>query len=146
MDMLCDSGSPVTVTRPSGAGAESDHAPTESWSVTPRASLASTRTGAAPADPGVGSGAGSSRGTERRPVSAHAVVAPPVYVARRSLPDSVLVRIDGREDITRRRFARAVRLLGGNPDSLTTPADRDRFLELVIEQRLLAARAVRDGR
>lgn len=61
------------------------------------------------------------------------------------LPDSVLLRIDGREDITRRRYARAVRLLGGNPDSLT-PGDRDRFLELVVEQRLLAARARRDPR
>lgn len=56
------------------------------------------------------------------------------------LPDSVLVRLPGPEDISRRRFERAVRLLGGNPDSLT-PADRDRFLELVTEQRLLAARA-----
>ena len=65
--------------------------------------------------------------------------------ARRSLPDSVLVRIDGREDVTRRRFERAVRLLGGRPDSLT-PADRDRFLDLVLEQRLLTARALRDPR
>ena len=56
------------------------------------------------------------------------------------LPDSVLVRLPGPEDISRRRFERAVRLLGGSPDSLT-PADRDRFLELVTEQRLLAARA-----
>lgn len=79
----------------------------------------------------------------RAPASPRAVLAPPGYVARRVLPDSVLVRIDGREDVTRRRFARAVRLLGGNPDSLT-PADRDRFLELVIEQRVLAARAVKN--
>ncbi len=61
------------------------------------------------------------------------------------LPDSVLVRIDGREDISRRRFVRAVRLLGGDPDSLT-PLDRDRFLELMIEQRLLAAYATRTPR
>jgi len=60
------------------------------------------------------------------------------------LPDSVLMRIDGREDVTRRRFLRAVRLLGGNPDSLT-PGDRDQFLELVLEQRLLAAAAIADG-
>jgi len=56
------------------------------------------------------------------------------------LPDSVLVRLQGQEDITRRRFERAVRLLGGEPDSLT-PATRDQFLELVIEQRLLAVKA-----
>ena len=79
------------------------------------------------------------------PVSPHAVLAPPEYVGRRALPDSVLLRINGHEDITARRFARAVRLLGGAPDSLT-PADRDRFLELVVEQRLLAARATRDPR
>jgi len=60
------------------------------------------------------------------------------------LPDSVLMRIDGREDVTRRRFLRAVRLLGGNPDSLT-PGDRDQFLELVLEQRLLAAAALADA-
>jgi len=60
------------------------------------------------------------------------------------LPDSVLIRIDDREDVTVRRFRRAVRLLGGNPDSLT-PGDRDRFLELVLEQRLLAAQAVKAG-
>jgi hypothetical protein len=65
--------------------------------------------------------------------------------ARRVLPDSVVLRIDGREDLTLRRFERAVRLLGGRPDSLT-PADRDRFLDLVTEQRLLAARALRDPR
>src|SRR5947207_754120 len=46
--MLYDSGSPVTVARPSRPGAESDHAPTVTSSVTPRASVASTRTGAAP--------------------------------------------------------------------------------------------------
>lgn len=67
----------------------------------------------------------------------------PAGPARGTLPDSVLLRIDGREDITRRRFERAVRLLGGDPDSLT-PADRDQFLDMVIEQRLLAARARRD--
>ena len=58
-----------------------------------------------------------------------------------ALPDSVLLRINGSEDVTLRRFQRAVRLLGGNPDSLT-PADRDQFLELVIEQRLLALATV----
>jgi hypothetical protein len=60
------------------------------------------------------------------------------------LPDSVLMRIDGREDVTVRRFRRAVGLLGGHPDSLT-PADRDRFLDLVLQQRLLAAHAVKAG-
>lgn len=60
------------------------------------------------------------------------------------LPDSVLMRIDDREDVTVRRFKRAVGLLGGRPDSLT-PGDRDRFLELVLEQRLLAAHAVKAG-
>jgi hypothetical protein len=73
------------------------------------------------------------------------VIAPRDYIAPRPLPDSVLVRLDGREDVTRRRFVRAVRLLGGNPDSLT-PAARDRFLDLVIQQRLLAARATRPPR
>ncbi len=63
----------------------------------------------------------------------------------RSLPDSVLLRIEGREDITLRRFHRAIRLLGGNPDSLT-PSQRDEFLQLVIEQRLLAAHALHDPR
>src|SRR5690242_4353334 len=60
------------------------------------------------------------------------------------LPDSVLMRIDDREDVTVRRFKRAVRLLGGNPDSLT-PGDRDRFLDLVLEQRVLAAHATKAG-
>ena len=62
----------------------------------------------------------------------------------RPLPDSVLMRIDDREDVTVRRFRRAVGLLGGDPDSLT-PADRDRFLDLVLEQRVLAAHAVKAG-
>jgi hypothetical protein len=79
-----------------------------------------------------------------RPVSPHNVLAPPGFVAARPMPDSVLLRING-EEVSRRRFTRAVRLLGGDPDSLT-PADRDRFLELVIEQRVLAARATRDPR
>ena len=69
----------------------------------------------------------------------------PAGPARGTLPDSVLLRIDGREDITRRRFERAVRLLGGDPDSLT-PADRDRFLDMVVEQRLLSRRALSDPR
>jgi hypothetical protein len=68
----------------------------------------------------------------------------PGFTSVKMMPDSVLLRIDS-EEVTRRRFQRAVRLLGGNPDSLTPP-DRDRFLELVIEQRLLAARASRDRR
>ncbi len=76
-------------------------------------------------------------------VSPHHVLAPPDYIVR-AMPDSVLLRVNG-EEVTRRRFTRAVRLLGGNPDSLTPP-DRDRFLELVIEQRLLAARATSDPR
>jgi len=62
----------------------------------------------------------------------------------RPLPDSVLMRIDDREDVTVRRFRRAVGLLGGHADSLT-PADRDRFLDLVLEQRVLAAHAVKAG-
>ncbi len=79
--------------------------------------------------------------------TAHAAAAPGATrpaAARapgRPLPDSVLLRIQGREDVTRRRFERAVRLLGGNPDSLT-PTTRDQFLDLVIEQRVLAARAL----
>ena len=110
--------------------------------------LAAVATHAAPARTGAGSAgtAGSPAGSPlRASVSPHSVLAPSGYVVARSLPDSVLLRIDGREDVTRRRFARAVRLLGGDPDSLTPP-DRDRFLELVIEQRLLAARATRDPR
>ncbi len=59
----------------------------------------------------------------------------------RPLADSVLLRINGREEVTLRRFERAVRLLGGHPDSLT-PVTRDQFLDLVIEQRVLAARAL----
>lgn len=62
------------------------------------------------------------------------------------LPDSVLLRLQTpgfpAEDITRRRFLRAVRLMGSDPDSLT-PAERDRFLELVVEQRVLATWAAR---
>ena len=62
------------------------------------------------------------------------------------LPDSVLLRIERpgqpHEDINQRRFLRAIRLLGGAPDSLT-PGDRDRFLDLVVEQRLLATWAAR---
>src|ERR1051325_3791033 len=256
--MLCDSGSPVTVARPSRPGAESDQAPTVTSSVTPRASLASTRTGAAPAilgaararsvrvvreranrradermrteslgsapgkgketpdaihpglHPGRGpatlvrprlaywpcrpstssqpvspepmrlaplvltsvllllpaiavaeaapvrTGSGGGGGGGGPPISPPPPPAPPPgapappaaprdCLAKRALPDSVLLRINGREDVTRRRFVRAVRLLGGDPDSLT-PASRDRFLELVIEQRLLAARAVREPR
>ena len=85
------------------------------------------------------------------PLAAARAAAPPVAGARppaaaavrRALPDSVLLRLNGREDVTRRRFERAVRLLGGRPDSLT-PADRDRFLDMVLEQRVLAARALRD--
>ena len=84
--------------------------------------------------------------------AAHAAAAPSrgarpaaTATASRALPDSVLVRLDGREDVTRRRFERAVMLLGGRPDSLT-PGDRDRFLDLVIEQRVLAARALREPR
>ncbi|HEY6195409.1 MAG TPA: peptidylprolyl isomerase [Candidatus Eisenbacteria bacterium] len=97
-----------------------------------------------------GSGGGGAGGSPaisptRPPVSPRSVLAPRDYLAKRALPDSVLLRINGREDVTRRRFVRAVRLLGGDPDSLT-PASRDRFLELVIEQRLLAARAVREPR
>lgn len=62
-----------------------------------------------------------------------------------ALPESVLVRIDEREDITARRFKRAVRLLGGDPDRLT-PERRDEFLQLVIEQRLLASAAATSNR
>jgi hypothetical protein len=62
-----------------------------------------------------------------------------------ALPDSVLARIDEREDVTARRFRRAVRLLGGDPDSLT-PQRRDEFLQLVIEQRLLASAAAASNR
>ena len=73
-----------------------------------------------------------------------ASTAPAAAKPARPLPDSVLMRIDDREDVTVRRFRRAVGLLGGDPDSLT-PTDRDRFLDLVIEQRVLAAHAVKAG-
>jgi hypothetical protein len=70
--------------------------------------------------------------------------APAAAKPARPLPDSVLMRIDDREDVTVRRFQRAVGLLGGDPDSLT-PAARDQFLDLVLEQRVLAAHAVKAG-
>ena len=92
---------------------------------TPPAAQPATRTAPAPAKPAA---------------KAPAPAAKPAH----PLPDSVLIRIDDREDVTVRRFKRAVRLLGGDPDSLT-PGDRDRFLELVLEQRVLAARAVKAG-
>jgi len=75
---------------------------------------------------------------------AKAPKAPATAKPARPLPDSVLIRIGDREDVTVRRFRRAVGLLGGDPDSLT-PTDRDRFLDLVLEQRLLAAHAVAAG-
>jgi len=81
---------------------------------TPPAAQPATRTAPAPAKPAA---------------KAPAPAAKPAH----PLPDSVLIRIDDREDVTVRRFKRAVRLLGGDPDSLT-PGDRDRFLELVLEQ------------
>lgn len=78
--------------------------------------------------------------------------APPVRDAKPAaarvagtLPDSVLARIDGREDVSLRRFKRAVRLLGGDPERLT-PEQRDGFLQLVIEQRLLAGAAASSNR
>ena len=104
-----------------------------------RATLQRPRTGEPSTPP---ASAPASSPATRRGVSPHNVVAPPGYRAARLLPDSVLVRIDGREDVTVRRFRRAVGLLGGNPDSLT-PADRDRFLDLVLEQRVLAAEAMK---
>ncbi len=108
--------------------------------------LAVARAGPVRTGSGSAGGAGSPAVSPTRPsVSPRSVLAPRDYLVARALPDSVLLRINGREDVTRRRFVRAVRLLGGDPDSLT-PASRDRFLELVIEQRLLAARAVREPR
>ncbi len=82
--------------------------------------------------------------TTPRPATTVRPAAPARPAAAVRLPDSVLVRLPGNEDITRRRFERAIRLLGGAPDSLT-PSDRDRFLELVIEQRLLAVAAAQAG-
>ena len=79
------------------------------------------------------------------PAPRRAATAPAARPAVAPLPDSVLARIDDREDITERRFKRAVRLLGGEPDSLT-PETRDGFLRLVIEQRLLATAAASDPR
>ncbi|MEO5989613.1 MAG: peptidylprolyl isomerase [Candidatus Eisenbacteria bacterium] len=60
-----------------------------------------------------------------------------------ALPDSVLARIDGRDDVTRARFERAVRRMGTHPDSLT-PHQRREFLDLLIDQRVLAQRAARE--
>src|SRR6185503_9134226 len=228
-------------TRPSGPGAVSVHAPTVTWIVTPRASLATMRTGSAwaavagsPARPtsnaqeraararelpkwdmgamslGSAPHGGNPRRARRRallrsavrparlfrsqprprtpwsqplmrilqpfprslrvllrgaavvallspgtPSAQKAAPAPAAKAPQASkapaaakpahpLPDSVLMRIDDREDVTVRRFQRAVGLLGGDPDSLT-PAARDQFLDLVLEQRVLAAHAVKAG-
>lgn len=60
------------------------------------------------------------------------------------LPDSVLVRLGNGEDVTVRRFQRAVRVLGANPDTLTA-ASREVFLQRIIEQRLLASAALRSN-
>jgi hypothetical protein len=103
--------------------------------------LALAAAAASPASPGTTAAPPAS--PKPRQASPHTVVAPSDYLAQ-PMPDSVLLRING-EEVTRRRFLRAVRLLGGRPDSLTPP-DRDRFLDLVTEQRLLAARARKDPR
>lgn len=58
------------------------------------------------------------------------------------LPDSVLVRLGNGEDVTVRRFRRAVRVLGADPDTLTAPS-REAFLQRIVEQRLLASAALR---
>ena len=78
-----------------------------------------------------------------KPATAKPATAKPKATTGTPLPDSVLLRINASEDVTLRRFQRAVRLLGGNPDSLT-PAARDQFLELVIDQRLLALATTSD--
>lgn len=108
---------------------------------------ASSPAAVSPARTDEGTPASPSPGTTGAELAAATPARPATGALRRPvlLPDSVLLRINGREDVTRRRYARAVRLLGGNPDSLT-PGDRDRFLELVVEQRLLAERARRDAR
>ena len=92
---------------------------------------AQTKPAATPAKPGAA--------PKTAPAKAPAAARPAPH-----LPDSVLMRIDDREDVTVRRFKRAVGLLGGDADSLT-PADRDRFLDLVLEQRVLAAHVVKSG-
>lgn len=66
-------------------------------------------------------------------------------VSPAGLPDTVLARIDGQEDVTARRFLRAVRILGGSAEGLT-PERRDEFLQLVIEQRLIARAAAASSR
>jgi hypothetical protein len=104
-------------------------------------SLAAATASGAPASPATTTAPPAS--PKPRQATPHTVVAPSDYLAH-PMPDSVLLRING-EEVTRRRFTRAIRLLGGNPDSLTPP-DRDRFLDLVTEQRLLAARARQDPR
>ena len=56
------------------------------------------------------------------------------------LADSVLARIEGRPDVTLARFERAARQMGSQPDSLT-PKQRREFLDLLIDQQVLARRA-----
>lgn len=71
-------------------------------------------------------------------------VGQPAAAARTALPDSVLARIDGRWDVTVRRLELAARVARIDPDSLT-PQQRREFLDLLIDQRVLARRAARAG-
>ncbi len=67
---------------------------------------------------------------------------------RSPLPDTILARVfmaRGSADITRREYLKAVRQLGGEPDSLT-PGQRRQVLELLVQKRTLAAEATRTGR
>lgn len=63
--------------------------------------------------------------------------------SRASIPDSVLVRVDG-EPVTRRQLRGAAQRFGADPDSLTPDQTRE-VLDLLVEQRLLAQRAKRES-
>ena len=78
-----------------------------------------------------------------RPATPHTVVAPAGYRAAHPLPDTVLARLDGRVDITASRFVRATGRLSARPDSLT-PKERQRFLDLLIDQQVLADRVAQE--
>src|SRR5690242_13600305 len=71
------------------------------------------------------------------------VMGPSGYAPGVPLPDSVYARIDGRQLITRRNFDLASARFGSPSDSLT-PDARKRFLDLLIDQRVLATRVARE--
>jgi len=91
-----------------------------------------------------GKGAGAPSGIVKRAPAAPRAALPRGAIVV-PLPDSVLARIPGGADITRSRFDRAVRRLDARPDSLT-PQQRRQFLDLLIDQGLLAARVAREPR